>query len=126
MGKATELMERIAKTVGGELTVGSTKKRTESALDARAVVGEIGITVNGRVYHPFTVLADAAEIALYKKVSVTFNTHFGIIHASYGEEPKAIYCGAYFKDYPTEQAAYCWVVCQVLAKIPQDLRSEVI
>lgn len=68
-------------------------------------------------WNPLKSVADAADMAIACKVDVMW--YELSVKAVYSPEQSGIHVFAfsYFKDHPTEQAAYCWAVCQVVAQM---------
>lgn len=70
------------------------------------------------IWNPTKYVADAAELAIKCKVDVLWvdagNGQGMAVNAFQGIKQKHT---AYVKDHPTEQAAYCYAICSVVAQI---------
>lgn len=71
MSTDRELMELIAKAVGGVLSEGHTKRRTGPTWDTWEWIGSPGVSVDGITKHPKENDADALWLAATLGISIT-------------------------------------------------------
>lgn len=64
-----------------------------------------------KLWNPLTSVADAADMAIKMKVDVVWH------HSEVWATQKGKGVAIPFKDHPTEQAAYCYAVCSVVAQM---------
>lgn len=112
MTNERELLERCAKVMGLHV------KAHHDDIDDNFMGLVVGakFTQERLLWSPLTNLADAAAMAIECKVDVKWHMS-GVEALQTGKWDLAPCAYELFKDHPTETAAYCYAVCQVVAQI---------
>ena len=77
---------------------------------------EPGMYLQGRLWNPLTSLADATEMAIKLRIDVTWGRqNCTLVACSRGVYGLAVA----ITDFPTEQLAYCYAVCQVALRLSE-------
>lgn len=99
-----ELLERCAKVMGIKAEWNGETETFERPVPFRNYL-------NWEPWNPLTSVADAADMAIKMKVDVVWH------HSEVWATQKGKGVAIQFKDHPTEQEAYCYAVCQVVAQM---------
>lgn len=76
-----ELMRFVAKALGGEISYGSSKRRTGETWDSWEWVGEPGVLVDGFVIHPLSNSGDALDVVVALKLELHATNNYVVCYA---------------------------------------------
>lgn len=106
-----ELLERCAKVMSIKAEWNGETETFERPVPFRNYL-------NYEPWNPLTSVADAADMAIKMKVDVMWAPRNNTLVAR--QQKAEIGYAVSIKDHPTEQAAYCYAVCSVVAQIAEE------
>lgn len=125
MTDTRKLLERCARVAGfGSPGTGATcwtgSEHPKGSGRNGALWNYVGHMDTAQLWNPLTSVADAADMAIKCKVDVMWKADHGegiTGVEAWAWNPDGIRAITELKDHPTEQAAYCYAVCSVVAQM---------